>query len=431
METSDNMSIEAKHILEHIAKIGEEEAIALTERYGTHNYHPLPVTIVRAKGVYAYDASGTEYIDCIGCYSAVANGHLSQVVCDAVRLQLDKLTLASRAVYTQELAAFLRELCEYTGMDMACPMNSGAEAVETAIKLARKWAYTVKGVEADMAEIIVAADNFHGRTTTIVGFSSEPNYRAGFGPFTPGFTMVPFGDIAALEATITDRTAAVLMEPIQAEGGVIFPPDGFMAATRRLCSDRNVLLIWDEIQTGFSRTGRRFAWQHEDAEPDMMCLGKALGGGVIPVSAVVGKKHVMQVFHPGDHGSTFGGNPVACVAALAALQEMEMEDLTERGAEMGRLLISGLRSLPHSCIEEVRGRGLLIGLEMVEGVDTDALTQAFLRNGILTKETRHRTFRFAPPLVITEGEVHEIVRRVSLSLDEIGPASPKAVAAKG
>lgn len=425
------MSIEAKHILSRIASIGDAEVISLTEQYGTHNYHPLPVTIVRAKGVYAYDGSGKEYIDCIGCYSAVANGHLSQVVCDAVRLQLDKLTLASRAVYTQELAAFLRELCRYTGMDMACPMNTGAEAVETAIKLARKWAYTVKGVPDDRAEIVVAQDNFHGRTTTIVGFSSEKNYRAGFGPFTPGFPMVPFGDVDALNAAINENTAAVLMEPIQAEGGVIFPPDGFLAAARKLCTERNVLLVWDEIQTGFSRTGRRFAWQHEDAEPDLMCLGKALGGGVFPVAAVVGKHPVMQVFAPGDHGSTFGGNPLACVAALAALYEMESEDLTERSAEMGRLLVNGLRSLPYACIQEVRGRGLLIGLEVAPGTDTEALTHAFLKNGVLTKETRHRTFRFAPPLVIREGEIQEIVRRVGASLGEISSTSIKAAAAGG
>jgi ornithine--oxo-acid transaminase len=384
------------------------------------------VNIVRAKDCYAYDGNGKEYIDCIGCYSAVANGHLSEFIVETLKAQLDKVTLVSRAVYTSELALFLKSLCEYTDMDMACPMNTGAEAVETAIKLARKWAYTVKAVADNEAEIIVASQNFHGRTTTIVGFSSEPGYKEGFGPFTPGFRTVPFGDIDAMAAKIGPNTAAVLLEPIQAEGGIIFPPDGFMAALRRLCSERNVLLIWDEIQTGFCRTGKKFAWQHEAAEPDLMCLGKALGGGVFPVAAVVGKRTVMEVFKPGDHGSTFGGNPLGCVVAMAALHEMEAESLAEKSRLMGDRLLEGLRGLDSGCVEAVRGRGLLVGLEVREGTDTAKLGQAFLDHGILTKETRHRTFRFAPPLTIDGAIVDEIVHRTSKALTAV---ADKAVVA--
>lgn len=399
-----------------IQQLSDADAIRLTEQYGTHNYHPLPVNIVAARDIFAYDGSGKEYIDCIGCYSAVANGHLSEFIVDAARKQLDKLTLVSRAVYTSELALFLQELCAYTSFDMACPMNTGAEAVETAIKLARKWAYTKKGVKRDQAEIIVASENFHGRTTTIIGFSSEEQYREGFGPFAPGFKVVRFGDIDAVRAAITAHTAAVLMEPIQAEGGILFPPPGFMSELRQVCSENNVLLIWDEIQTGFCRTGKKFAWEHEDAKPDMMCLGKALGGGVFPVAAVVGAKSVMEVFVPGDHGSTFGGNPLACVIALAALEEMDREGLAECSALRGRQLLDGLHSLPQDKIHDIRGRGLLVGLEVKEGTDTTQLVNRFLEEGILTKETRHRTFRFAPPLTISEQLISEIVDRVGRAL---------------
>jgi ornithine--oxo-acid transaminase len=399
-----------------VEKLSDAEAIEMTERFGTHNYHPLPVNIVRAKGVYAYDGSGKEYIDCIGCYSAVAHGHLSEFVSETARRQLDKVTLVSRAMYTSELAVLLKALCAYTEMDMACPMNTGAEAVETAIKLARKWAYTVKGVPDNQAEIIVAAENFHGRTTTIVGFSSEEQYKAHFGPFAPGFKMVPFGEIEDLKAAITPNTAAVLMEPVQAEGGIIFPHAGFLEATRKLCTENNVLLIWDEIQTGFCRTGKKFAWMHEDARPNMICLGKALGGGLYPVAAVVGDKAVMSVFKPGDHGSTFGGNPLAAVIAIAAMAELEAENLAEVSSQMGERLIAGLRNLNSPHVLQVRGRGMLVGLEVRETVDTEKLAAAFLAEGILTKETRHRTFRYAPPLVITPEIVDEIVTRTARAL---------------
>lgn len=405
-------------IIARIEAISDLESIALNNQYGTHNYHPLPVNITRAEGIYAWDGSGKQYIDCIGSYSAVANGHLSPFVTGALIAQLQKVTLTSRAVFTSELGVLLKDLCEFTGMDMACIMNTGAEAVETAIKLARKWAYTVKGVETDKAEILVAQDNFHGRTTTIVGFSTEAQYKENFGPFTPGFKVVPFGDIEAVRAAITPNTAAILMEPILAEGGILFPPDGFMADLRKLCTENRVLLIWDEIQTGFCRTGKRFAWEHEDAKPDLMCLGKALGGGIMPVSAVVGSSEVMSVFKPGDHGSTFGGNPLACVVAIAAMQEMKDKNLAENSARLGEKMKEALRSLPHDFIEDVRGRGLLVGLEVREGVDTKRLSAAFLENGLLTKETRSRTFRFAPPLTITDEQLDDAVSRISKALDQ-------------
>jgi ornithine--oxo-acid transaminase len=411
--------IKEKGVRGAVERLSDAEAIETTERFGTHNYHPLPVNIVRAKGIYAYDGSGKEYIDCIGSYSAVAHGHLSDYILDAIRSQLDKLTLTSRAVYTSEMALLLQGLCEYTDSEMACPMNTGAEAIETAIKLARKWAYTVKGVPEGKAEIITARDNFHGRTTTIVGFSTEPQYKEGFGPFTPGFVTIDFGNIDALRRAITPNTAAVLMEPIQAEGGIIIPPAGYMQQVRSICTENNVLLIWDEIQTGFCRTGRKFAWQHESAEPDMMCLGKALGGGVYPVAAVVGKRATMQVFKPGDHGSTFGGNPLACVVALAAMSEMESQDYALLSEGQGKRLLDGLRTIEHPAIEDIRGRGLLVGLEVFDGTDTKALATAFLREGILTKETRNRTFRFAPPLVIKDSEVDLVVDKTRRALASV------------
>ncbi|HMS55322.1 MAG TPA: ornithine--oxo-acid transaminase [Fimbriimonadaceae bacterium] len=415
-----------KNIHQEVAKLTDEQAINMTEQYGAHNYHPLHVNITRAEGIFAYDGTGKQYIDCIGSYSAVANGHLSKYVLDTLREQLDYVTLTSRAVYTSELALFLKTICEFTGMDMACPMNTGAEAVETAIKLARKWAYTVKGVEHDKAEILVGHENFHGRTTTIVGFSSEAQYKEGFGPFTPGFTLVPFGDIEAVKAKITGNTAAILLEPIQAEGGILFPEPGYMAELRKVCTENNVLLIWDEIQTGFCRTGKKFAWEHEDAKPDLMCLGKALGGGVMPVAAVVGSKEVVGVFKPGDHGSTFGGNPLACVVGMAAMEEMNALDLAKKSELMGQRLLEGIKALPHDCIEDVRGRGLLVGLEVKEGIDTKALSQAFLDEGVLTKETRSRTFRFAPPLTIDETWVDEIILRTSRALDAVSKVTKQA-----
>jgi ornithine--oxo-acid transaminase len=405
-------------LAELAARMTHEECVETTNQYCTHNYHPIDVTIVEGKGPWVTDDRGRVYIDCVGCYSALAFGHRPEKILAAMQEQGERLHLTGRAVYTRELALFLKALCEFTNTDMACPMNSGTEAVETAIKIARRWAYNVKGVPQDKAEIITAAENFHGRSTAIVGFSSEDNYRAGFGPFPPGFISIPFGDIAAVEAAITPNTAAVLMEPIQAEGGILIPPDGFMRDLRALCTKHNVLLIWDEVQTGFCRTGYRFAWQHEDSEPDMMCLGKALGGGVMPISAVVGKRTVMEVLNPGSHGSTFGGNPLACAAAIAALVEFSSGEYEPRCKRLGDLLMKNLRDRKHPIVEEIRGRGLLIGVEVEPGHD-DESTAAFLRNGILTKETRHRTFRLAPPLNIDEELVTAITNRVHKALDEV------------
>lgn len=397
-------------------ELSDAEAVQITEAYGTHNYKPLAVNLVRGEGALCWDGSGKQFIDCVGAYSAVAHGHLSEKMVDAVHDQLERLSLASRAVYTSELALFLKGLAEYCDLDMVCPMNTGAEAVETAIKIARKWAYTVKGVPEDQAEIIVCDGNFHGRTTTIVGFSTEPGYKAHFGPFTPGFKVIPFGDAEALEAAITPNTAAFLLEPIQAEGGIIIPETGFMARARELCSANNVLLTWDEVQTGFGRTGKRFAWQWEDAKPDLMAVGKPLGGGIMPVSAAVGKRDVMEVLKPGDHGSTFGGNPLGCVVALSALAEMEVEGFADMALSKGQRLMDGLRSLNASQILEVRGRGLLVGMEVQASVDSTELTHNLLHNGLLTKETRHKTFRFTPPIVIADELIDEIVERVGRSL---------------
>jgi ornithine--oxo-acid transaminase len=299
---------------------------------------------------------------------------------------------------------------------MVCPMNTGAEAVETAIKLARKWAYTKKGVPKDQAEIIVCEDNFHGRTTTIVGFSSEAKYKEGFGPFTPGFKTIPFGDANALRAAITPNTAAFLCEPIQAEGGILIPPDGWLAEVRNVCDENNVLLVWDEIQTGFCRTGRKFAWQYEEAKPDIVAVGKPLGGGLLPVSAAIGRRDVMEVFTPGDHGSTFGGNPLAAVTALTALAEMEVNDYAGRSFELGARLMEGLRGLNNPKVVEIRGKGLLVGMEVADDVDSKVLTKSFIECGILTKETRSRTFRFAPPLVVEEPMIDEIVARTAKAL---------------
>jgi ornithine--oxo-acid transaminase len=383
--------IRTEGVQQIVSSLNSHQTEDLTARYGTHNYHPLPVTIVRTEGTHVFDADGREYIDCIGSYSAVAFGHLSPFIVETVRQQLGVSALTSRAVYAPELALFLEGLSFFTGLDMVCPMNN---------------------IKPDLAEIVVADSNFHGRTTTIVGFSSEQAYKNDFGPFTPGFITVPFGDPDAVKFSFNSNTAAVMLEPIQAEAGILIPPEGYLAAVRKLCSDENVLLIWDEIQTGFGRTGKTFAWQYEDARPDMICLGKALGGGIIPVSAVAGAREVMEVFHPGDHGSTFGGSPLACAAALAAMAEMEVQNLAERSRVNGERLRQKLSELEHPSIVDVRGRRLLIGLEVSPDVESAQLTEAFLNSGILTKETRRHTFRFAPPLTINEDTVDEIVLRV-------------------
>jgi ornithine--oxo-acid transaminase len=402
-----------------VSGLTDAEAMRLSEEYGTHNYRPLPVNIVRAEGARVWTGDGEEYLDCIGAYSAMAHGHLSPAIIRAVREQIEKVTVVSRAFYSGEVGLFLQALAEYTGLDMSCPMNTGAEANETCIKIARKWAYTRKGVPVDQAEIIVCEDNFHGRTTTIVGFSSEEKYRKLFGPYGPGFAIIPFGDIEALRAAITPNTAAFLCEPIQAEGGILIPPAGWMAEVRRLCDEQGVLLIWDEVQTGFGRTGRRMAFMHEEARPDLLAVGKPLGGGVLPVAAAVGRREVMQVLEPGDHGSTFGGNPLGAAVGLAAMAEMESSNLCGRSEVLGDRLAAGLRAMGSPLVKEVRHRGLLVGLEVVDSVDSSAMTHALLDQRILTKETRKRTFRFTPPLMIDEPMVDEILNRVESALESL------------
>lgn len=394
-------------------KVTDNEAFAMADQYGTHNYHPLPVNVVRAEGGYVWDGSGKKYLDCIGAYSALAHGHLNPKIIKALIDQAAKLTLTGRANNTTEMALFDKALCLYTGLDKVCPMNSGAEAVETCIKIARKWAYSVKGVPKDQAEIIACEGNFHGRTTTLVGFSDTAQYHDQFGPFSSGFRLVPFGDVQALANAITPNTAAFLAEPIQAEGGVLIPADGYMKEVRRICDENNILLIWDEVQTGFCRTGMRFAWMHEDAKPDLMAVGKALGGGLLPVSAAVGTIEAMGVLKPGDHGSTFGGNPLACAVAIASMAEMAVQDYDRRSEALGSRLMEGLRRANLRHVKDLRGKGLLVGLEVDETIDTAPIQQSFIQEGLLTKETRHRTFRFTPPLTVDIDFIDDIVKRVA------------------
>lgn len=406
-------------LFEVIENLSDQAAMETTEAYSTHNYHPLPVNIVKGRGAKVEDGNGKDYIDCIGSYSAVAHGHLNEFVTEAIHRQLEKITLTSRAMYNSELAVFCHALAEYCSLDMVCPMNTGAEANETAIKLARKWGYTRKNIPLDQAEIIVVDGNFHGRTTTIVGFSSEEQYYKYFGPKTPGFKMVPYGDVDALQAAITPNTCAFMAEPIQAEGGVLIPPDGYLAGARKICDENNVLLIWDEVQTGFARTGARMGWMHEDARPDIIAVGKPLGGGILPVAAAVGQKHVMEVFEPGDHGSTFGGNSLSAVVGVAALMEMEREDYAGQSKRKGDLAKQWLQDLGHDCIIELRGRGLLIGIEFDAGFDTKKLSHRFIEEGVLTKETRHRTFRLSPPIVISDAELEEAVLRIDRAIRSV------------
>ncbi len=400
-----------------VESLSNEDSAKINEKYGTHNYKPLPVSLERGENARVWDADGREYIDCIGSYSATAHGHLNPAIIDALEEQLKHVAVVSRAFNNTEVGLFLKGLCEFCELDKACPMNTGAEAVETAIKLARKWAYTVKGVPMGSAEIIAFNDNFHGRTTTIVGMSTEEGYRHNFGPFTPGFKTVPFGDIDALRASIGPNTCAILAEPIQAEGGILIPPDGWLTQVRQLCDEHNILLIWDEIQTGFYRTGYKFAWMYErDAQPDIITVGKPLGGGILPVSAAVGKNHVMDVFEPGDHGSTFGGNPLASAVALAALAQFETTDIPDRVRKLGDAALERLRGFENPAVEEVRGRGLLIGIELKEGFNTVALSEELIKLGVLTKETRKRTFRLTPPLTIEEGLLFDALDRVDKAI---------------
>jgi len=399
--------------MQEVMALTSEYYIDLEEQYGAHNYHPLDVVIHEASGVWVTDVDGKRYLDCLSAYSAVNQGHAHPKIREALIEQAHNVTLTSRAFRNDQMGPFFKELCYLTGYDKVLPMNTGAEAVETALKLARKWGYTVKGIPAGQAEIITCANNFHGRTTTIVGFSTEEQYRDGFGPFTPGFKSIPFGDIKALEAAITSNTAAFLVEPIQGEGGIIVPPDGYLAQAADLCKRHNVLLICDEIQTGLGRTGKLLAEDHDGIRADVIILGKALSGGYYPVSAVLSSAAIMNVFHPGDHGSTFGGNPLGAAVARAALRVLVDERLTENAAEMGAYFMDQLAEMNSPHVKEVRGRGLLIGVELKpEAGGARRFCQTLVDNGILCKETRVNVLRFAPPLCITQDELDWALDRI-------------------
>jgi ornithine--oxo-acid transaminase len=383
-----------------------QEYIDLEDLYGAHNYHPLDVIIQRGEGVWVYDVDGKRYLDCLSAYSAINQGHVHPKILKTLIAQASKLTLTSRAFRNDQLPLFYKELSELTGYEMALPMNTGAEAVETAIKLARKWAYQVKGIPRYKAEIITCQNNFHGRTTTIISFSTEPFYRDEFGPFTPGFPTVPYGDADAIAKAITPNTAAILVEPIQGEAGVCIPPSGYMSKLRRLCTENNVLLIADEIQTGLGRTGKLFACDHEHVRPDIVVIGKALSGGFYPVSAILADRAVMELFRPGEHGSTFGGNPLAAAVARTALQVLVEEKMIENAAQIGEYFIDQLAEIPSKHIREVRGKGLLIGVELKPSANgARRFCEALAKRGILAKETHENVIRFAPPLVIDKSTI--------------------------
>jgi ornithine--oxo-acid transaminase len=391
--------------------IDAENIVDIENEYGAHNYHPLPVILTKGKGVYVWDEEGKKYLDMLCAYSAVSHGHCHPQLIKVLNQQAHQLTLVSRAFYTDKLAPLLKQLCELTGQEAALPMNTGAEAVETAIKAVRKWAYTIKGVEESHAEIIACHNNFHGRTTTIIGMSSEAQYRNGFGPFAPGFKLIPYGNPAELEKAITPNTAAFLVEPIQGEGGIIVPPEGYLKACEDICRQNNVLLICDEIQTGLGRTGKFLASDHERVVPDGVILGKALGGGLLPISMFLTSRAVMDVFTPGDHGSTFGGNPLACAVAQESLKLLFEENLIEHAAEMGDYFQAELKKINSPLIKNIRGKGLLIGLE-IDPVKAAARTICvkLLEQGLLSKETHATVVRLAPPLNITKKQIDDAVK---------------------
>jgi ornithine--oxo-acid transaminase len=373
------------------------------DRYSAHNYHPLPVILDRGEGVWVWDVEGNRYLDMLSAYSALNQGHRHPAILRAALKQMERLTLTSRAFHNDQMGPFLRELCEATGFERALPMNTGAEAVETAIKMVRKWGYKAKGVPDDQAEIIVCHNNFHGRTSTIVGFSSEDQYRDGFGPFAPGFKLIPYGDHEALEEAVTPNTVGFLFEPLQGEGGVVVPPEGYLRRARELCTARGVALMADEIQTGLGRTGRMFCCDWEGVRPDVLIVGKALGGGVYPVSAAIADSEYMDVFQPGDHGSTFGGNPLGAAVGRASLRVILDEGLVERSDRLGTWFMDRLREIDSPHVEEVRGKGLMIGVVIKESSGTARpYCEALQARGILAKETHGQVIRFAPPLVIDQ-----------------------------
>ncbi|MEU7820122.1 ornithine--oxo-acid transaminase [Catellatospora sp. NPDC049133] len=389
-------------------------AVDAAERYTAHNYHPLPVVITEADGCWVTDVDGRRYLDFLSGYSALNFGHRHPALIAAAHAQLDRLTLTSRAFIHDQFAEFCQRLAALTGQDLVLPMNTGAEAVETAIKVARKWGYQVKGVPDGQAKIIVAADNFHGRTTTIISFSTDEDARADFGPYTPGFEIVAYGDLEALAEAIDDYTVAVLLEPIQGEAGVLVPPDGYLSGVRALCSSRNVLFLADEIQSGLARTGRTFAVDHEDVKPDMHIMGKALGGGIVPVSAVAASREVLGVLKPGQHGSTFGGNPLSCAVGIEVIKLLETGEYQQRSAQLGAMMHEQLRALVGRGVTAVRGRGLWAGVDIDPGVMTGRqASEKLMGRGMLAKDTHGTTIRLAPPLVIEEDEITWAVRQLA------------------
>lgn len=394
------------------------EFIEIEERYGAHNYHPLDVVITRGDGVWVWDVNGHKYLDCLSAYSALNQGHVHPKILDALVEQAKKITLTSRAFRNDQLPLLYKQLSDLTGYGMSLPMNSGAEAVETAVKLARKWAYEVKKVPRHQAEIIVASGNFHGRTTTIISFSTEPLYRDDFGPFTPGFVVVPFGDAVALKNAINPNTAAVMIEPIQGEAGVLVPPPGYLKEVKTVCEQNNLLFIADEIQTGLGRTGKLFACEHENVRADIVVIGKALGGGFYPISAVLADQPILGLFRPGEHGSTFGGNPLAAAVAQASLNVLTEEKLVENSAAQGEYFIEQLAEIPSPWVKEVRGRGLLIGVELhKEAGGARRFCEALKSDGILCKETHDNVIRFAPPLIIQRETIDWALPKIRTALN--------------
>ena len=380
--------------------------LSQVDRYSAHNYHPLPIVIAKGEGPWVWDVEGNKYLDCLSAYSAVNQGHRHPAIVKAAKAQLDRLTLTSRAFHNDQMGPFLEYLCEITGYEKALPMNSGAEAVETAIKAVRRWGYRIKGIRADQAEIIVCSNNFHGRTTTIVSFSTEESYKSDFGPLTPGFKIIPYGDAKALEDAITPNTAAFLVEPLQGEGGVVVPPEGYIGCTYELCKQQNVLYVADEIQTGLGRTGQMFCCDWEKVKPDVLIVGKALSGGLYPVSAMLASEDVMGVFHPGDHGSTFGGNPLGAAIARAALRVIVDEKLPERARTLGSWFMDELRAMDSPHVHEVRGKGLMVGVVIKKESGTARpFCEGLMQRGILAKETHEQVVRFAPPLVIEQSDL--------------------------
>ncbi|WP_144513953.1 ornithine--oxo-acid transaminase [Bacillus sp. FJAT-22090] len=387
-----------------------QQVIEQTDKFGANNYNPLPIVISEAEGVWVKDPEGNKFMDMLSAYSAVNQGHRHPKIIQALKDQADRVTLTSRAFHNDQLGPWYEKVCEITGKEMALPMNTGAEAVETAFKAARRWAYDVKGVAEDQAEIIACDGNFHGRTMTAVSLSSDPEYKRGFGPMLPGINLIPYGDLEALKAAITPNTAAFLIEPIQGEAGILIPSEGFMKAALELCRENNVLFIADEIQAGLGRTGKMFACEWEDVNPDMYILGKALGGGVFPISCVVADRDILGVFNPGSHGSTFGGNPLACAVSVASLDVLIDEKLAERSLELGEYFMNALKEIQHPSIKEVRGRGLFIGMELTEAARP--YCEQLKELGLLCKETHDTVIRFAPPLVISKEELDWAIEKI-------------------